>query len=150
MKIVDEPTYKRYVRGPMKRFDDRLTGFSRARLDPAGSKFEKMRQKSVENITKEIRGKTIRDHGLWVSGRTVESVLRRTQYGRESQAQFNREYKIEKITPEEMTRTIKQVARWLGADLVGVARLNRSWVYSHWGEQNAFYCGAGQAGDPIE
>ena len=33
---------------------------------------------------------------------------------------------------------------------MGIARLNRSWVYSRWGDQNAHYCGAGQAGDPIE
>ena len=134
----------------MERFDDRLTGFSRGRIDPAGSKYDRMHEKSVENIKKKVRGKAILDHGLWVSGRTVEYVMRRTQYGRESQAQFNREYKMEKSTPLEMTRTIKRVARWLGADLVGVARLNRSWVYSHWGHQNAHYCGAGQAGDPIE
>jgi epoxyqueuosine reductase len=150
MRVVREPTYKKYITGRIERFDDRQTGFSRGRTDPAGSKYDKMHEKSVENIRKKIRGKTILDHGLWVSGRTVEYVMRRTQYGREGAVQFNREYKMGDVTLEGSTRIIKRVARWLGADLVGVAPLNRSWVYSHWGHQNAHYCGAGQAGDPIE
>jgi reductive dehalogenase len=150
MRIVKEPTYKKYIIGTMERFDDRRTGFSRGRTDPAGSKYDKMHERSVQNINKKIRGKTILDHGLWVSGRTVEYVMRRTQYGREGAAQFNREYKVENLRPKEITRIIKRVAQWLGADLVGIAQLNRSWVYSHWGYQNAHYCGAGEAGDAIE
>ena len=150
MKTVKEPTYKKHVTGPIERFDDRLTGFSRGRIDPAGSKYDKMHQRSVENIRKNVKGKTVLDHGLWVAGRTVDYVMRRTQYGRETVAQFNREFKADGMSPEENTRIVKRVARWLGADLVGIARLNRSWVYSRWGDQNAHYCGAGQAGDPIE
>ncbi|HME46383.1 MAG TPA: reductive dehalogenase [Syntrophorhabdales bacterium] len=150
MKRVNEPTYAKHVRGTFKQFDDRLTGFSRGRVDPAGSKYDKMHQRSVENIRKDIKGKTVLDHGLWVAGRTVDYVMRRNQYGREALAQFNREFKAQDRSPKEMTRIVKRVARWLGADLVGVARLNRSWVYSHWGDQNAHYCGAAQAGDPIE
>lgn len=150
MKVVDEVTYKKFMVGPIERFDDRQTGFSRGRIDPAGSKYDLMHAKSIQNINKKIQGKTILDHGLWVSGRTVEYVLRRTQYGREGLAQFNREYKLEGLNTREVTGIIKRVARWLGADLVGVTQLNRSWLYSHWGYQNAHYCGAGQPGDPIE
>jgi epoxyqueuosine reductase len=150
MKILKEPTYKRYVTGPFERFDDRMTGFSRGRVDPAGSKYDKMHQRSVENIRKNVKGKTVLDHGLWVAGRTVDYVMRRTQYGRETVAQFNREFKVEDRTPADLTKIIKRVARWLGADLVGVAKLNRSWVYSRWGDQNAHYSGAAQPGDPIE
>ncbi len=45
------------------------------------------------------------------------------------------------LSPEEFTSRIKGFARYLGADLVGVTRLNRAYVYSHiarlpgrWGE----------------
>ena len=124
MKTVKEPTYKKHVTGPIERFDDRLTGFSRGRIDPAGSKYDKMQPGSVENIRKNVKGKTVLDHGLWVAGRTVDYVMRRTQYGRETVAQFNREFKADGLSPEENTRIIKRVARWLGADLVGIARLN--------------------------
>jgi len=150
MKIVKEPTYKKFITGPIERFDDGKGGFSRGRTDPAGSKYDKMHRRSVENIRKNVKGKTILDHGLWTAARTVDYVMRRTQYGRETVAQFNREFKVEDLTPAQLTRTIKRVARWLGADLVGIAKLNRSWVYSHWGDQNAYYSGAAEAGDPIE
>jgi reductive dehalogenase len=34
-------------------------------------------------------------------------------------------------SPEEMSRLIKKVARFLGADLVGICRVHPNWVYSH-------------------
>ncbi len=34
-------------------------------------------------------------------------------------------------SPEEMSRIIKKVARFLGADLVGLCKLHPNWVYSH-------------------
>jgi reductive dehalogenase len=34
-------------------------------------------------------------------------------------------------TPEEATAMVKKVARYVGADLVGIAPLNRKWIYSH-------------------
>ncbi len=36
-----------------------------------------------------------------------------------------------KNSPEEMSHTIKKVAKFLGADLVGICRLHPNWVYSH-------------------
>jgi len=38
------------------------------------------------------------------------------------------------LSPEEATLKVKGFARRIGADLVGVARLNPMWVYSHRGE----------------
>lgn len=34
-------------------------------------------------------------------------------------------------SPEELSRLIKRAARFFGADLVGICRLNPNWVYSH-------------------
>jgi reductive dehalogenase len=34
-------------------------------------------------------------------------------------------------SPEEMSRIIKKVARFFGADLVGICRVHPNWVYSH-------------------
>ncbi len=36
-----------------------------------------------------------------------------------------------KESPEAMSKIIKQVARFFGADLVGICRLHPNWVYSH-------------------
>lgn len=41
-----------------------------------------------------------------------------------------------KKSPEEMSRITKKVAKFLGADLVGICRVHPNWVYSH--EFNAF------------
>ncbi len=150
MKVVQEPTYKKYITRPLKRFDERATGFSRGMVDPSGSKYDQMHEKSVENIQRKIRGKAIQDHALWVAGRTVDYALRRTHMAREGAPLFNQQFKLEGKSPKELSRLIKQVARWLGADLVGITRLNPLWTYTHWGHHNARYTGAAKAGDPIE
>nr|WPM93829.1 reductive dehalogenase [uncultured prokaryote] len=36
-----------------------------------------------------------------------------------------------KEPPEEMSRIVKKVARYYGADLVGICRLHPNWIYSH-------------------
>jgi len=150
VKIIKEPTYKKYIVSPLERFDERRTGFSRGMVDPSGSKYDRMHEQSVENIRKKIRGKSILDHGLWASARTVDYVLRKSQIAREGAPLFNQQFKVEPPDPKAMAGTIKQVARWLGADLVGIAELNRLWVYTHWGYHNARYTGAAEAGHPIE
>jgi epoxyqueuosine reductase len=150
VRRIKEPTYKKYIISPLRRFDERNTGFSRAMVDPSGSKYDRMHDRSVENIKKKIRGKSVLDHGLWASARTVDYVLRKSQLAREGAPLFNHQYKAEHLGPEAAARAIKQVARWLGADLVGIAGLNRTWIYTHWGHHNARYTGAAEAGDPIE
>lgn len=52
-----------------------------------------------------------------------------------------------KLTPKQASHNIKGVARYLGADLIGIAKINPAWVYSHWGrdERDGF-----RWGDPIE
>jgi epoxyqueuosine reductase len=150
MRVVEEPTYKKYIVGKIKRFDDRNSGFSRGMVDPSGSKYDLMHQRSVENIRKKIRGKSILDHALWVAGRTVDYTMRRNHMARELGPLFNREIKLEGYSPIETSRIIKRVARWLGADLVGIAKLNPLWIYSHWGSHAVHYTGAAKAGDPIE
>jgi len=44
--------------------------------------------------------------------------------------------------PQTVTRDIKNVARYVGADLVGICKLDRRWVYSH------TYDGEGPSGGP--
>ena len=150
MKIVKEPTYKKDIVDSLERFDERQNGFSRGRVDPSGSKYDRMHDRSVENIHRKVPGKTVLDHALWVSARTVDYVLRQTQMAREGTALFNQNVKLESANPGEMSRIIKRVARWLGADRVGIAEVNPLWVYTHWGHHSAHYCGGAQGGDPVE
>jgi reductive dehalogenase len=47
---------------------------------------------------------------------------------------FLRNHKMPQLSPEEATMRIKGFAKSLGADLVGIARMDPKWVYSHRGE----------------
>ena len=76
MKFVNEPTYKKYITSGLKPFDERHTGFSRGAVE--GDKYTAMHDKSIVNIEKLIPGKTIIDHARWVSGRTVDYLLRKS------------------------------------------------------------------------
>lgn len=40
--------------------------------------------------------------------------------------------KLDGYGPAEITRRVKKVAKFLGADMVGVCELDSRWVYSHW------------------
>jgi len=48
MRIVKEPTYKKYITKELKRFDDRNTAFSRGAAE--GNKYSKMHQNCLENL----------------------------------------------------------------------------------------------------
>jgi reductive dehalogenase len=51
---------------------------------------------------------------------------------------------------QRMTNLIKKTGKWFGADLVGIGPLNRTWVYSHWGDHSVKFGLGGKIGDPIE
>lgn len=148
MKYVKEPTYKKYITVELKRFDDRNTALSRGAVE--GNKYTAMHEKSIKNIEKAGPGQTILDHATWVAGATVDYVVRRNLLGRETKPIYNTKYRLKDPDPVAMTKTIKEKALWIGADMVGVAKLNPLWIYTHWGNQNVKYSGAAEVGDPIE
>lgn len=148
MRHVREPTYEKYVIGELRRFDERNTAFSRGATE--GDKYTLMHERGVENIAKEILGKTILDHARWVAARTVDYLLRRNALTREKTATYNKKYKLKEPSPEAMSSTIKDVALWIGADLVGIAKLNPLWIYTNWGLHNVMYTNAASEGDKIE
>ncbi|MBW2030594.1 MAG: reductive dehalogenase [Deltaproteobacteria bacterium] len=148
MRYVTEPTYKRYITRGLKRFDERNTGFSRGAVE--GDKYTLMHERSIANIERLVPGKTILEHATWVAGRTTDYVLRKSKLAREAAPIYNDRYRLKSPDPAAMTRIIKSVARWIGADLVGIARLNPLWIYTNWGLHNVTYTEAAEEGDPIE
>lgn len=148
MKRLKEPTYKKFITGEVKKFDERHTGFSRGAVE--GDKYTLMHERSISNIEKQLPGKTILDHATWVAGRTVDYVLRKSKLARETPSIYNNGYRLKNPEPTHITEIIKQAARWVGADLVGVAKLNPLWIYSHWGQHNAMYTNAAKHGDVID
>ncbi|MBW2336387.1 MAG: reductive dehalogenase [Deltaproteobacteria bacterium] len=148
MKTVKEPTYKKYITKELKRFDDRNTAFSRGAAE--GNKYSKMHQNCLKNLKSIKPGKTIIDHATWVAGATVDYVVRANLLGRETQPIYNNQYRLKNPNPIELTNIVKDKARWIGADEVGIAKINPAFIYTHWGNQNVNYSYAAEVGDPIE
>ena len=147
-RYVKEPTYKQYITGELHRFDENNNGFSRGDIE--GDKYEVMHQKGMENVKKQVPKKTILEHSMWVASEIVNYVLRKTELAREGEAIYNHKYRLKDPQPKAMSLIIKKMAHWLGADLVGITKLNPDWIYSHWGTYNAKYINFAKVGDPIE
>ena len=147
MKKLKQPYYVKDITGSLESFDDRNTGFSRGAAE--GDLYTAMHDRSVANIRKVKTGKTICDHAMWVAGRTVDYMTRRYALARDEAAIYNRRYRLKDPDPAAMAAIVKDMARWFGADLVGIAKVNPAWIYSHWGLHNTMYSGAAQAGDPV-
>jgi reductive dehalogenase len=109
-----------------------------------------MHERSIKYAKHQTPGKTLVDHATWVAGRTVDYVVRKNLLGRETAPTYNKQLRLKDPEPVLMTDAIKKTARWIGADLVGIAELNPAWVYTCWGHQNSKYSQAAQPGDPIE
>lgn len=147
MKIVKEPTYKKFITGEIPRFDDRNTAFSRGHVE--GNKYTTMHNKCIKNFKEEIIGKSIIDHATFAGGATVDYVVRRNILGRETKPVYNNEYRLKSTDSKKITEILKEKAKWIGADLIGIAKIDRRWIYTNWGQQNVRYSGAAEVGDPI-
>ncbi len=148
MKFVKEPTYKQYITGEVPRFDDRNTAFSRGHVE--GNKYTAMHNRCIENFKKNKTGKSIIDHATFAAGATIDYVVRKNLLGREMLPAYNKDYKLKSTDSEKLSKILKEKAKWIGADLVGIARVNPQWIYTHWGQQNVRYSEAAQVGDSIE
>ena len=161
-KRVAEPTYKKFITGPIKRFDESNHCYSRSdrREIPghheAADVFLKKRQQNIPGYTQE-------DYALFVASRTINYIGRRVTLSREvpeideighkPRDANGKEIKSEKLPvsdPEEMSIKIKKVAKWFDADLAGICKLNMDWFYSRWGAHTFERYGVHEAGQPIE
>ena len=156
-KKVPEPTYKRFITGELKRFHESNHVYSRVdrgeiiptEMIPKGesSRSAVHRIFSYDPDRKEKRGFSQADYALRWAGRTIDYAARQYLHGREIEPNQNR---IDIDDIQRMTNLIKKTARWFGADLVGIAPLDRTWVFSHWGDHSIKLGLGGEVGDPIE
>ncbi|MEA2030121.1 MAG: reductive dehalogenase [candidate division Zixibacteria bacterium] len=112
--------YKQYyqLRPELKEIDDRIRDLPEL-LEPGGRYYDSVKSPMIDHIFDTIIEMTYR-----VDGPTNSKRI--------------------EMTPAEMTKKIKRLVLRLGADDVGIARLNPMWVYSHVGR------GPEQWGTPIE
>jgi hypothetical protein len=142
-KIVEKPTYQ--IVGPLKRFNQKYTVFSRTSWDPS---FKKLKRKYQKTRNDRIRRENLReDYALrdasWYVANTLGTFagfmhgndelyswksLAVPEENIDSEVRFP---KVKVCNPAAMSAKIKNAGRFYGADLVGIARLNRFWVYSH-------------------
>ena len=143
MKTIEKPQYQ--VVGPLKRFDQKHTVLSKTSWDAS---FLRLRRKYQKVRDERIRGENLlEDYALrdasWYVTNTLGTFagfmhgndglyswksLEVPEENLDSRTKFRR---VEVYNRDAMSTKIKSVGRFYGADLVGIARLNEFWVYSH-------------------
>jgi len=129
--------------GEVKRFDERETVFSRDNLQSGTDAYRDMYQKPWEerDTRRRAMGGVVGDMGAIDKpngnanfSAAIASMLM-PEYLCASHIIRPVNFRGEKLdmNPEEATLRVKGFARKLGADLVGVARVNPLWTYSHRG-----------------
>jgi epoxyqueuosine reductase len=142
-KAVEKPKYE--VIGPLKRFDQKCTILSRASWDDVFEKLKRNYQKTRDEKIREaslIEDYCLRDASSYVANTlgTFSGFMQGDGglYSWESldvpKENLDSETKFRKVEVQDtaaMSTRIENAGRFYGADLVGIARLNEFWVYSH-------------------
>ena len=152
-KNRQEPTYKRYITGSIKRFDERNTGYSRADRGEIIGPNEALMHGLEIKYGKEETGFLREDYALNLAGRAIDTLVRKKVYSRDvfpRRWSIPEEKKVTHIDPAKMSEKIKRVGKWFGASMVGISELNRLWLYSHWGDHGAKLAETFTPGDPVE
>ncbi|MBI4332329.1 MAG: 4Fe-4S binding protein [Chloroflexi bacterium] len=133
------PTYE--VVGPLHRLDYRLLSNARSELNPGSEQYNAFYKMypELEEYDKKLRPFVTEEQkerqkeslfGEEALALALNNACRIDHFlSREAEGPVNPRRVI--MTPEKAARTIKGVARHLGADLVGIARINPAWVYTH-------------------
>ncbi|MGQ9494350.1 MAG: reductive dehalogenase [Anaerolineae bacterium] len=139
---VDQPTYARFLTDKVARFDQRNTVFSRVMWD-------KEYQEQIAKVTRWHKRETVEEI---IKGRALVAGAIYTDDVAGSLAPNYHGYSghvhgygglygwDDAVNPErlpvmdaaEMSEHIKTVARFYGADLVGICAINPLWIYSHY------------------
>lgn len=139
VRRVEEPPYV-VDDSKLRRYDQRNLIFNRVHSDPGwGGYLRTEEEQGLRNIAENKAGYTRVDYALAEAVWTVHDVwLDAFSWGRLVRPQgpslmgvewYRDQYEVEDVA--EMTRQLKRAARFLGASLVGVAELDRRWVYAN-------------------
>jgi ferredoxin len=153
---VEKPTYASDIAGPLERFDERDTMFARIDLEAGTERYEAYYADRLEFQVADDYMRALPPLGfgaapadasalgaLFGSAFAVGRPVVGAGGGGET-LQLGGPSERLRIAPDEGAVKLKAMARYLGADLVGVAPLNPAFVYSHvgrtsygqrWGEE---------------
>ena len=134
-----------WIQGDPERFDERDTVFARNRSLPPDSRSYReyyQRHPELEAADAERRnlggplGRLGRIDGGHrpTAAQTRAAIFFPSALGREAALDPEPECTPAEVYPDEAALRIKGLARHLGADLVGITRVNPLWIYSHRGE----------------
>jgi ferredoxin len=137
---VDEPTYQKFLVGKVERFDEKNTVFSRLMWDEDYQALVKEASaKAKPGDWTTFEGSAVVAGAIYVDN--TAGSLHPNYYGYMGHVAGDAglygwedpvnttQFPVE--DPLWMTERVKQVARFYGADLVGVTEVNPNWVYSH-------------------
>ena len=161
IRRVEKPTYSEFLVGQVERFDERNTAFSRTAWDEEYlAKFKQAIAKGMAKAAQfspEEQWAAFEGHALVAGSIYVDDAVGSLD---ESYSGYNGHMKDvgglygwdDPVNPAQfpvsdptwMSERIKTVAKFYGADLVGITKVNPLWVYS-----NYFDSASGKSG-PIE
>ena len=141
---VDRPTYSEFLSSQVARFDEKNTVFSRTIWDTAyKAKVAEAAAKAPGDDPEMVEGRALVAGAIYVDA--TAGALHPNYYG--YMGHMNdvgglyswddpiNQKKFPVQDPEWMSKRIKKVARFYGADLVGITEIDPRWVYSHYFER---------------
>ena len=131
VKEVDRPTYEKYITGPIERFDRRKTTFLTLNpANPFGEEYRKRFRARTGNGSREpLPYSELEPEDRIGQSMTLAGWRLAREYNPEPLSVTPPEGRVEVTNKAWMTRLIKKVALFYGAELVRITRLDQRWVY---------------------
>ncbi|MFC1713090.1 reductive dehalogenase [Candidatus Poribacteria bacterium] len=131
IRHLDHPPYQ--IVGDVKPFPQNMTVFSRVRWDPTCVGHGESRSKSTAEIIEEGKPDYSRvSFSLQAAAWSIVSIMGKQAYSAEKigARSSNIRARYEPEDAGEFTNQVKTAARLYGANIVGITRLDRRWLYA--------------------
>jgi len=132
VKEVARPTYERYITGPIERFHSKKNAFAVMMPEnPFGEEFKALykRQTGVDYFSKPLPAGELDPEDRMNQAMAAASWRVCTEYHPKTLPVTPPEGRVEVTDRAGMSRLVKKVAMWLGAEMVRITRVDQRWVY---------------------